>query len=1224
MTTPHHLAGNGSLRHRGKDGFALLITITLLAFLVMLLVSLAALTRVETQVASNSQQSAQARQNALMALNIALGELQKYAGPDQRVTARSDIDATLATTTTQSGRWIAAYGRGVAAGDTITRDLYADIPSQIEANIAANSDANGNQSVRLNWLVSGNEKTDFDPATAVDANGQIERGEAPTAFAYAATDPVANLAGSDARSTDITIKTKPARLLVGPGSVSALSDYVAAPLVDIAVDSATVPGAGTSGSDVTVGRYAWWVGDEGAKARLNLPLTTDASVKPLAFVSAQRAAIELMDGVHPEGSTAPFATTDLIGSAYNPTHANLTAVMNKTQLPLLTPANAATLAAAVKNRFHDLSAYSISVLSDTYAGGLKKDLSAVLAPLSATGLTSPADTDYLFAPEPDSAGDPTNEFGMPTWGVLRSFVKTTAPASGGLASSPPAMTTVAGRPVPVPTSMGVSPVVSYATLGFQYAAPNGDVSGQPIRLAVFPIVVLWNPYTTDLQPAKYEFGLRRAFDAFVQLQAHAPPYDAAYAWSAADVLETRDLGKEGKTGSGANSYFRFIIDNSNGIPAGQSVVFTLQTSGADYVANDPANMLTAASYNPLGHVLIPSSLTVTTPGSTYRVAVNGRSGGTPVTTFGLPARTNMGGTDGGWHEAYLGAFGVNPPTASKPFTGTTTFTSQEWYQQLSITNAPYTSVSPYVAAGGGYAVSRVNTGLIQDEGTLSPIVTAPTFRIVLRALFSKAERTEYSTRWIAQSNPRALVVGGVPTSSNNGIPSLYTGRPPESGSTWPYGLSIQGTRTSSGTSLQDSSGPVDTTLFEFRPDTEPLMALGQLQHANVAWHNAYPSYAIGNSIGDPQFTTPQSVLKLTGGRTVNEPSKLTTAYYDLSWLLNRNLWDKYFVSTVPHTDTGITTTGAADSELTSIPAVLPNPRHLFHEAKPTDPDIRTKLNADQAASHLLLSGGFNINSTSEQAWRAVLGGLNQLAYEPTGSSTGGSASNDSVLPRFARPTTNSGANAWQGYRKLTPAQIADLAKNIVTQIRKRGPFVSMADFINRRLIQSGAFPQSDDSRLKGAIQAALDATSTGSAAINTAAAPFDTVVLDSFNRAVTNAFKTGSSAAGAATSTAPTGSPAVFAPQYLTQADVLSAIGGGLSARSDTFTIRTYGESVTPADSTIVTGRAWCEAVVQRLPEYADMSADPDAYDTPTATINKTMGRRFKIISFRWLTSNDI
>ncbi|MFH1496886.1 MAG: hypothetical protein ABII82_03575, partial [Verrucomicrobiota bacterium] len=65
-----------------RGGFALLITITLVAFLVLILVTLASLTRVETQVATNSQQLDKARQNALMALNIAIGQLQKHTGPD--------------------------------------------------------------------------------------------------------------------------------------------------------------------------------------------------------------------------------------------------------------------------------------------------------------------------------------------------------------------------------------------------------------------------------------------------------------------------------------------------------------------------------------------------------------------------------------------------------------------------------------------------------------------------------------------------------------------------------------------------------------------------------------------------------------------------------------------------------------------------------------------------------------------------------------------------------------------------------------------------------------------------------------------------------------------------------------------------------------------------------------------------------------------------------------
>ena len=73
-----------------KRGFALLITITLLALLVLLLVSLNSLTRVETRLADNGQALAKARENALAGLNLAVGQLQKFAGPDRAVTARAD------------------------------------------------------------------------------------------------------------------------------------------------------------------------------------------------------------------------------------------------------------------------------------------------------------------------------------------------------------------------------------------------------------------------------------------------------------------------------------------------------------------------------------------------------------------------------------------------------------------------------------------------------------------------------------------------------------------------------------------------------------------------------------------------------------------------------------------------------------------------------------------------------------------------------------------------------------------------------------------------------------------------------------------------------------------------------------------------------------------------------------------------------------------------------
>ena len=86
--------------------------------------------------------------------------------------------------------------------------------------------------------------------------------------------------------------------------------------------------------------------------------------------------------------------------------------------------------------------------------------------------------------------------------------------------------------------------------------------------------------------------------------------------------------------------------------------------------------------------------------------------------------------------------------------------------------------------------------------------------------------------------------------------------------------------------------------------------------------------------------------------------------------------------------------------------------------------------------------------------------------------------------------------------------------------------------------------------------------------------------------------------------------------------------------RDDTFRIRAYGEALDAKGNVIA--RAWCEAIVQRLPEYCDR-ANPD--ETPLREIgndgafkdsgrlsaeNLRFGRQFKIESFRWLNENEV
>jgi hypothetical protein len=98
---------------------------------------------------------------------------------------------------------------------------------------------------------------------------------------------------------------------------------------------------------------------------------------------------------------------------------------------------------------------------------------------------------------------------------------------------------------------------------------------------------------------------------------------------------------------------------------------------------------------------------------------------------------------------------------------------------------------------------------------------------------------------------------------------------------------------------------------------------------------------------------------------------------------------------------------------------------------------------------------------------------------------------------------------------------------------------------------------------------------------------------------------------------------AVGSAAYLMQGDVLQSLAPILQVRSDYFRIRTCGEALDASGKVIA--RAWCEAFVQRTSDYVD-PLDP-SYKNPTelaSTVNKTFGRRYEIVSFRWLPGAEI
>jgi hypothetical protein len=98
---------------------------------------------------------------------------------------------------------------------------------------------------------------------------------------------------------------------------------------------------------------------------------------------------------------------------------------------------------------------------------------------------------------------------------------------------------------------------------------------------------------------------------------------------------------------------------------------------------------------------------------------------------------------------------------------------------------------------------------------------------------------------------------------------------------------------------------------------------------------------------------------------------------------------------------------------------------------------------------------------------------------------------------------------------------------------------------------------------------------------------------------------------------------AEFSSQWLTQGDLMALLAPIFFSRSDTFMIRAYGDSVNPATGDLE-GRAWCEALVQRLPDYVDSTQPAETAPAALNSTNQAYGRRFRITLFRWLAPTDI
>ncbi|TSJ79558.1 hypothetical protein [Rariglobus hedericola] len=1197
-------------RPQARRGFALLITITLLAFLVLLLVSLASLTRVETQVAANSQHIAQARQNALLALNIAMGQLQKYTGPDQRVTAPADLKLPASVTitpptydfgTSSTGGSFTASGttgaQAIAAVDAYWKtaasprnrhwvgawkNARSDPATYNKENPSAFNPLPANPAddsvLTPAWLVSGNELSStgdtFKPADVVTG-------------LTAASTPLDEIKDASNRVHRLLLKTSAG--VTGPAS---LDRAITAP--QITISATNVPG--TSGAATPVGNYAWWVGDEGVKARANLvdsyaaarsgESASEATARTLTRLqSAQRPAIEAMTTTGSDGLAATFPVNT----------AELLKVFSPTQLTYLNPA--ATFPDELKSRYHDLSVSSRGVLADVRQGGLKRDFTYLfarpsladfrtalnttdfnVAPL-ATGnfVLSPAATPYANRPAILTA----NVFDCSsTWEQLWSHANSGNAVAGDLA---PSRTATA-------TQQGLFPVFVQAKLFYSLRVE----ADRTVTLRIYPVVVLANPYNVALS-GDFLLSYFSPNPSVVsgRLSDPAPaPASLVNDGTTRTNLPNHFVRVGNALANGGLEKIQLVIKATR-IPPGVAQIFTLDPAANLTIAgsNDTHTVAMINTFDPSVFLTYPTGRAIATAqGDTHAALISS----------GMSARLYMGNTTN--PSNLIVSVGTKSPQTS--------------------TGAPVDfgfvvyPVADGYRRGGGVFFTLQDAQSTPQQATFYQL----NYRALLVDYIGFSSYSDHPLQWGTSFG----VIGLDGDSDPSGHPMLAANHLPPLDETIPsttrWGLINSGaypSLTSPPADISDPNTSFNTRLYDIPTPGHALTSLGQLQHFNLAGFflsggnsisNSFQvNYPIANSYPQPRVRRDR----------VFHYSPPFGNHFDGSYLWNDLLWDRFYFSSFPQTgpfDFAQTNTDTlANARYTPFrsPALVPY----------NDPSRFRGLYA--AAENLLADGAFNINSTSVEAWKALFSSLKNI---PAGTDTAPSAP-------FLRTLTPSGgsansangisANAWSGLRDLTQSEINRLAEEMVLQVRLRGPFLSLSQFVNRLLI-AGPTTNSNSGLadpyrlgLSGALQSALDKVVNQRAHVPS---PYNTTsekAASTGTRDGTGVFR-----------------GLIFAdleyrmqtriagyPGYLLQGDLLSALAPTLTARSDTFTIRTYGDTLNPATGDVM-GRAWCEAVVQRTPDYVD--ATPASSTPASGSAAATFGRRYQIVSFRWLSPNDI
>ncbi len=1121
-------------RTSSRRGFALLITITLLAFLVLLLVSLASLTRVETQVAANNTQLSQARANALFALNLAVGQLQKYAGPDQAVTARADIDAANTGNPFWTGVWDAAPRD--SAGVALAVPTHAGAP-------AANAP--------LAWLVNGNESAGTTLTPAMSAVAAPASGNDNVWLLRKIMG--ADISDTGVYSADMGVRLSKSLIRVAP---------------------ALVPGMGATGSDVTTGAYAWWVGDEGVKAKVNLadPYRTAASASVEAAYRREAAS-------KPDPSL-------FTGSSYQTAFGSPTAafetmredLLSFEQLPLL-HADLSTPDGLRQTGgyFHDLTTAGQGVLADTMRGGLRRDLTRGLTVAPASGSVAAGEvadgTAVFAAPTPGPYGRTArgpssalwtagNEPRVPSWDQVRGWFDVRAPADGTSMAPVSAPLTGGGSgTLPSVNGHALMPIPAVVQIGY-----GVDIVDSKLRLMLRPRVVLVNPYNVPLARADYTVcyvpSVQNATDwrVLVRLDRVAPSGVFAsapialvnylparcLAFNINDAFAPGEVRVYSLGATADNTFTRGLVTLEPGLTTANA--YAENQAGAppsETWFSDPNNVRASIESMPRDHPRITISLGATTGNADGSVNVPSES---------LHARYIQ------TEAAY-----VNPQTPSQRPRGIVGTGEAKMLRmiRLSLRHGALDRIS-----NGNHQASESYVGATTPADSTSGV------------------------RMLIDMNPRAVLsqmVGGWRSVAQYGVTVANKGTADEE-------LDFDNLNAFWGGNAEDDGyGSSHAILFDVLRENEEVVSLGRLGQVNWGVDGKHPAYPLGNSFASIFYAH-------------NAP--------DYGYALNEAMWDRFFLSTLP-------------VSLATRPANLPNARLRFHDAAGASASLTPLEGMDAyqlAAKRLMVDGAFNINSTSVEAWAAFLGSVQAADYAYRDRAGSRTETGVRPFPRLGNlhdpdpSATGQSGNLyeWTGYRPLDGAQLKSIAARIVAGIKARGrPARSLAEFMNRDLSQ----PATSVRNQMGIVQAAIDSVvntadpaTTGGGRDGLAALPgLDPV------RVV---------AAGLVNADNPDAARGKLrtagAPGFLLQSDLLTPLAPAMSARSDTFRVRTYGETRNPVTGE-VGGRAWCEAIVQRTPDFVGgEAAELRLNDAALGAISKAFGRKFVITQFRWLGPDEI